>query len=182
MLQLKFQYFGHLLQKADSLEKTLVMGKTEGNRRRGWQRMRWLDSNTNSVNMNLSNSGRQRRTEEPGMLQSMGSQRVEHDVGTEQQQKLTLWTGPFYRWGAKWEENRVSIRLQRHVGCCPSLSSDSIATAEKADWRGWSPAPTNSPGAKHFLTCLPWFFFFLHQVEIREVMALTWIGLKGCRI
>ena len=54
MLQLKFQYFGHLLQKADSLEKTLVMGKTEGNRRRGWQRMRWLDSITDSMDMNLS--------------------------------------------------------------------------------------------------------------------------------
>ena len=54
MLQLKFQYLGHLLQKADSLEKTLVMGKTEGNRRRGWQRMRWLDSITDSMDMNLS--------------------------------------------------------------------------------------------------------------------------------
>ena len=54
MLKLKFQYFGHPLQKADSLEKTLIMVKTEGNRRRGWQRMRWLDSITDSMDMNLS--------------------------------------------------------------------------------------------------------------------------------
>ena len=54
MLQLKFQYLGHLLQKADSLEKTLVMGKTEGNRRRGWQRMRWLGDVTDSVDMKWS--------------------------------------------------------------------------------------------------------------------------------
>ena len=44
MLKLKFQYFGHLMQRADSLEKTLMMGKMKGKRRRGWQRMRWLDS------------------------------------------------------------------------------------------------------------------------------------------
>ena len=54
MLKLKLQYFGHLMQRANSLEKTLVLGKTEGRRRRRWQRMRWLDSITNSIDMNLS--------------------------------------------------------------------------------------------------------------------------------
>ena len=54
MLKLKLQYFGHLMQRANSLEKTLMMGKTEGKRRRGQQRMRWLDSITDSVDMNLS--------------------------------------------------------------------------------------------------------------------------------
>ena len=54
MLKLKLQYFGHLIQKADSLEKTLMLGKTEGKRRRGQQRMRWLDSITDSMDMNLS--------------------------------------------------------------------------------------------------------------------------------
>ena len=53
MLKLKFQYFGHLMQRADSLEKTLMLGKNEGRRRRGWPRMRWLDSITNSVVMGL---------------------------------------------------------------------------------------------------------------------------------
>ena len=51
---LKLQYFGHLLQRADSLEKTLMLGKTEGRKRRGQQRMRWLDGKTDSMNTNLS--------------------------------------------------------------------------------------------------------------------------------
>ena len=54
MLKLKFQYFGHLMQRADSLEKTLMLGKIECRRRRGRQRMRWLDSITDSVDMSLS--------------------------------------------------------------------------------------------------------------------------------
>ena len=54
MLKVKLQYFGHLMQRGDSLEKTLMLGKTEGRRRRGQQRIRWLDSITNSVDMNVS--------------------------------------------------------------------------------------------------------------------------------
>ena len=54
MLKLKLQYFGHLMQRTDSLEKTLVVGKIEGRRRRGRQRMRWLDGITDSMDMNLS--------------------------------------------------------------------------------------------------------------------------------
>ena len=54
MLKLKLQYFGHLMQRAESLEKTLLLGKIEGKRRRGWQRMRWLQGITDSVDMNLS--------------------------------------------------------------------------------------------------------------------------------
>ena len=54
MLKLKLQYFGHLIQRADSLEKTLMLGKTEGGRRRGQQRMRWLDGITDSMDMGLS--------------------------------------------------------------------------------------------------------------------------------
>ena len=54
MLKLKLQYFGHLMKRADSLEKTLLLGKTEGKRRRKWQRMRWLDSIMDTVDMNLS--------------------------------------------------------------------------------------------------------------------------------
>ena len=54
MLKLKIQYFGHLMRRADSLEKTLVLGKTEGGRRRGRQKMRWLDGITDSIDMSLS--------------------------------------------------------------------------------------------------------------------------------
>ena len=54
MLKLKFQYFGHLMRRTDSLEKTLMMGKTEGRRKRGRQKMRWLDVITDSMDMSLS--------------------------------------------------------------------------------------------------------------------------------
>ena len=54
MLKLKFQYFGHVIPRTDSLKKTLMLGKVEGRRRRGWQRMRWLDGITKSMHMSLS--------------------------------------------------------------------------------------------------------------------------------
>ena len=84
MLKLKLQYFGHLMKRANSLEKTLMMGKTEG-RRRGQQRMRWLDGITDSVDMNLSKLWEMLRDRKSVILQSMGSRRVGHDLVTEQQ-------------------------------------------------------------------------------------------------
>ena len=78
MLKLKLQYFGHLMWRTDSLEKTLMLGKIEGGRRRGQQRMRWLDGITDQWTWAWVNSGSWWWTGRPVVLQSMGSQRVGH--------------------------------------------------------------------------------------------------------
>ena len=73
-LKLKLQNFGHLMWRASSIEKTLMLGKIEGRKRRGWQRMRWIHSITDPMNMSWASSRRQWRTgKKPGMLQSMRS-------------------------------------------------------------------------------------------------------------
>ena len=80
MLKLKLQYFGHLMWRVDSLEKTLMLGGIGSRRKRGRQRMRWLDGITDSMDMSLSNSRSWWWTGRPGVLKFIGSQRVGHDL------------------------------------------------------------------------------------------------------
>ena len=89
MLKLKLQSFGHLIQRTDSFEKTLILGKSEGRRRRGWQRVRWLDGITEEQWV-WASSGSWWWTGKPGMLQSMGLQRARYNWATELSKKRKL--------------------------------------------------------------------------------------------
>ena len=87
MLKLKLQYFGHLMLRADSLEKTQMLEKIESKRKEGQQRKRWWDSITNSMDMNLSKLQKIEKDSGAWVLQYVGSQRVGHNLANEQQQR-----------------------------------------------------------------------------------------------
>ena len=93
MLKLKLQYFGHLMWRTDSLEKTLMLGRIEGRGRRGRQRMRWLMASPTQWTWVWACSGSWWWTGKPGMLQSMGSQRDRYDWVTE-----LNWRWYLYKW------------------------------------------------------------------------------------
>ena len=114
MLKLKLQYSGHLMWRAYRLEKTLMLGKTEGKRRRGWQKMRWLRASSIPWTWVWANSRRQWRTGKPGVLQPTGSQRVRHNWVTEQQQIIQkLWPLIFIQ--RIWKLTSIKKPIQRYL-------------------------------------------------------------------
>ena len=118
LLKLKLQYFGHLMRRTDSFQKILMLGKIEGGGKRGWQRMRWLDGITDSMHMSLSRLQELVMDRRPGMLQSMGSQRVGHDWATE----LNWMAG---QWGAR----------QGKQG--PGMKGPALSMNRHIPWSGW---------------------------------------------
>ena len=147
MLKLKLQYFGHLMWRADSLEKTLMLGGIGGRRRRGWLRMRWLDGITNSMDTGLSKLQELVIDRKPGVLWFMGSQRVGHDWATE----------------LNWTELMVVLFLV-------SWEIFILFSAEAASVY----IPTNSAQRFHFLHVLPTVLLFLFFLMIAILIGVWW--------
>ena len=171
MLKLKLQYFGHLMRTVDSLEKTLMLGGIGGRRRRGWQRMRWLDDILTWWEWVWVNSKSWWWTGRPGMLRFMGLQRVGHDWVTDLNQ-LNAWKIRSQCWLSKMHNMKVESFLGgKNEDCSPGDSTSD--TSEKLFQRGTE---------QHMWFC--WrestrnpVTIFLHKFSV-NVMKVSWSHKK----
>ena len=124
------QHFSHLMRRADSLEKTLMLGKIKGRRRRGQQRVRWLDGITDSTDKNLSKDREMWWTGKPGVLQSMGSQRVGHDWVSEQQR----FENGGFPGGASGKESACNAGDERGVSLGRTLEKEMATCSSFLAW------------------------------------------------
>ena len=151
MLKLKLQSFGHLMQRANSLEKTMMLWKIEGRKRSGWQRTRWLDSITDSTDL----SWRWWRTRRPGMLQSMEFQRV----------------GYYYYWRTDHNNKMLTYRIKG--GDCWQIQILGIYfPQETLEYHRWKPL------GKYFQPSSQWFWEALictKETEFYLNIMMGWI-------
>ena len=189
MLKLKLQYFGHLMGRTASLEKTLMLGKIEGRRRRGWQRMRWLDGITDSMDMSLSKLQELVMDRNPGVLQSMESKRVGHDWANElncPREQIPGFSQSSYEslWSSDQSRGLVfqgQIRRQRHPICAWTTHSPRWVSARAVSLFLWVPSHRHRSPSDHLSTCfLPdpmWIFLIASVVDesfCQSSVSLWW--------